>query len=331
MSSKRKPRVGIICPSQRPSPVGLAAGLRVLADHDYEPVFGPLLKSHPPRHLFSHGSPAERANEVGLMLADKDVDAVLVASGGLGAAEILPFIAWDALARELGKRKSLPVVMGSSDASSLLWGLYIRLGVPCVYGACLADAYELASGGIPRTPLGDCLSELWKPHREYLLRGVCMEEGSVKGWLAPFCLSAFRQAVGTDWCRWKTWQGEDRLILLVDDGGLSVSGQAEKLLYEGLTQLGLAGLLSAAAVVFGDLESGGPYGEPTPSMLDVIRHTQRLYGFTPCWAGVQFGHTSGYALPIPFGARGELTCAHPDQGTLRIDWTTTPWAGRFGA
>ena len=124
--------VGVVAPSGRVDPRLLHKGVARLEQLGLRVVLG--------RHLekscrYFAGTDQERAEDFQAMFQNKEVDAVLCARGGVGAARIIPFL-------DRGLLAQFPkIFVGSSDITSLLLYLSESFGWVCFHGPMVATQF----------------------------------------------------------------------------------------------------------------------------------------------------------------------------------------------
>ena len=74
------------------------------------------------------GNDIQRAKELMEMFLRKDVDGIMCARGGYGCARILPLLDYDII------KKNPKVLIGYSDITALLYGIYSKTGLVCFHG-----------------------------------------------------------------------------------------------------------------------------------------------------------------------------------------------------
>ncbi len=74
------------------------------------------------------GSDVDRADDLNEMFADKNISAIMCARGGYGCARILPLLDYDLI------KKNPKIIIGYSDITSLLYGIYARTGLVGFHG-----------------------------------------------------------------------------------------------------------------------------------------------------------------------------------------------------
>lgn len=202
--SMKKPRrlrrgatIGIAAISGAVDPVKLEAGARYLRDRGYRTVEGPNLRS---LHRDFAGNDRERAAGYLELLRNPEVEAVVFARGGWGAARILRYLD----PAELGAHPKIQ--MGGSDLTSLFAFLRNSAGLVAFHGPMVAVDFA-------RETVDADTDDGWEP----VLRGEAPSEfafapsqivagGRGAGPLVGGCLSILAslegtaEAVGTEGC-----------------------------------------------------------------------------------------------------------------------------------
>ncbi|MBE1489519.1 muramoyltetrapeptide carboxypeptidase LdcA involved in peptidoglycan recycling [Plantactinospora soyae] len=156
--------VGLISPSGPVrTPARLARAADALADLGLRPVIGEIGATGR-----TGAGPAERAGELNAFLGDADIRAVIATIGGHTSSELLPLLDYDAL---LADPK---VIIGYSDITAILLGVYARTGLVTFHGpTALAELGEYprplsgtSAGLVAAVRCGDPVGEL-RPAREW--------------------------------------------------------------------------------------------------------------------------------------------------------------------
>ncbi|MDP4115464.1 MAG: LD-carboxypeptidase [Bacteroidota bacterium] len=80
------------------------------------------------RHGYLGGTDIQRADDVNEMFANMDVKGIVCTRGGYGCARILSLLDYDLI------KHNPKVLIGYSDITSLLYGLYSQTGLVCFHG-----------------------------------------------------------------------------------------------------------------------------------------------------------------------------------------------------
>jgi muramoyltetrapeptide carboxypeptidase len=276
------------------SPEALEAGLTWLAAQGWQPRCATHLSA---RVGYLGGSDAERLSDLLELVRDPEVEAVFVARGGYGLARLLARVD----PREL--RRARKLVVGYSDATSLLVYLQRRAGLAAVHGPMLERA-DLAPGARER------LAALLRgqPEGHAPLHGRCLKPGRAQGPLVGGNLRVLAAGLGTP------WEVDTRGAILF----LEEIGEQPYSIDRSLTQLREAGLLAqVAGVAVGRLVDCESERYPEVSASDAVREILCAAVAGPVIDELPFGHVAdnralgvGVAAELD-GARGVLTPLEP--------------------
>lgn len=87
------------------------------------------------RDYYRSGTIAERAEEINSLLRDPDVRCLMASIGGMNSNSLLPYIDYKAL------RRDPKIIIGYSDVTALLLGIYAHTGLVTYYGPALAASF----------------------------------------------------------------------------------------------------------------------------------------------------------------------------------------------
>ncbi|MFB5088715.1 LD-carboxypeptidase [Psychrobacillus sp. PGGUH221] len=87
------------------------------------------------RDYYRSGSILERANELNELIRDPDIKCIMSTIGGTNSNAILPYIDYEAF------KKNPKIMIGYSDATAILLGIYAQTGVPTFYGPALVPSF----------------------------------------------------------------------------------------------------------------------------------------------------------------------------------------------
>ena len=213
-------RVAVVAPSGNFDPDRLRTGMDLVRDWGLVPVEAPNLHR---RHRTTAGTVAERRADLRWALGDPDIDAVWLARGGYGAAQLLDGLA-DAVIDER------PII-GFSDATALFCALD-RAGLgQRVHGPVLHSLADLADADSQQA-----LRALLLEGRPSALPGrlLCGPAIPVEAPVVGGNLCVLASLAGTPWAL----DGRDRIVLLEDIG--EPAYKIDRM----ITQLSCAGALS---------------------------------------------------------------------------------------
>lgn len=87
------------------------------------------------KDFYRSGSIAERAEELNALLRNREVRCVMASIGGMNSNSMLPYLDYGAL------RRDPKIVVGYSDVTALLLGIYAQTGLVTYYGPAMAASF----------------------------------------------------------------------------------------------------------------------------------------------------------------------------------------------
>jgi muramoyltetrapeptide carboxypeptidase len=262
------------------------------------------------RYGYLAGSDANRAADVNAMFADASVQAILPMKGGWGCNRILPFLDYSLI------RSHPKILIGLSDITSLLVGIYAKSGLVTFHGPTGQSSWNPFTVDYVKRVLfqGDVftLQNIKTSDSPTPYRVETITPGKARGTLVGGNLSVLSAMVGSPYLpAWKD------AILFVEDIGEEVY-RVDRM----LTQLKLAGILEQiAGFVFGQCtncdritrENSQKDGEASLTLAQVLRdHIQPLR--IPAWNGSMIGHIKNKFI-IPIGTDVEIDAS---KGTIQL-------------
>jgi len=282
--------IGVCAPAGPVNGEVLAAGIAWLESMGYRVRCGAHLAL---RRGYLAGTDAQRLSDLLELVRAPDVDGIVLARGGYGIARLLREI--DPLELRVARK----LIVGYSDATSLLLFLCHRAGLAAVHGPMLeravtpkAQARWLA---VVRGDAGDRTS----------LCGRSLRGGCVQGPLVGGNLTMIAASLGTP------WEIDTRGAILFFEEVAEEPYAIDRL----LVQLREAGKLhDAIGVGVGQLVSCVSERYPEPSAAQVLEAnlSQEVRG--PIVTELPFGHVLDHQA-LAVGVQGELDAEH---GTLRL-------------
>ncbi len=190
-------RVGIFVPSSPVKEPFRERGLAKIREIGFEPVE---VKDILARHDFLAKEPGAGFSDFQEFFNDKSIKALWAARGGYGANHLLPYLAKLEIAH-------LPIVIGSSDVSYLLWYLLDRFRLvvfygPMVYSSLVED----------RANIDNLIRVLSGDYQVLEIGGKVLRAGRAAGIVTGGCLSNFVSSIGTHYKP----RVEQRILLLED-------------------------------------------------------------------------------------------------------------------
>lgn len=271
--------IGIIAPASPFDADRFEAGLDVIKGLGFEVFVAEAVRE---RKGYLAGADRQRAQLINELFANPEVRAIWCARGGYGSMRCLPFIDY------AGIRANPKLLIGASDATALLMGVYIRCRMPVVHGpmvVSLADADEATCRSARRLFESDEALEIAADPPTVICGGLA------RGPVAGGNLTTLAHLIGTAFE--PDFSGH---LLFLED-----IGEAPYRIDRMLTQMKMSGKLSSVAgLVLGRFSDCGR----TADILGIVEAICGDLGI-PILAGIPAGH----GLPnmmVPMGAEAEL-------------------------
>ncbi len=278
----RGDRIAIVAPASPFRREDFDRGVAELAALGFEPVFDDRVFA---RRGYVAGEARLRAQAITDAWQDPAVAAVMIARGGYGSVQVLPYL-------DVGSaRRARKPLVGYSDVTSLLSFLTVQCGVACFHGPSIAGCLGRGENAYDRDTLVRALTSA-EPLGPLQQGGLdALKCGEAEGILLGGTLTQLVASLGTRFA----FDPPRGCVLLIDE-----VGERPYKLDRMLTQLAVAGILArASAVVCGELPGcDEPGGGPTARevVADVLRDFPG-----PVLFGLRTGHTTGPALTVPLG------------------------------
>ncbi len=87
------------------------------------------------KDAYRSGTIAQRANELNELIRDPSVRCIMSTIGGMNSNALLPYIDYDAL------RRDPKIIIGYSDVTAILFGIYQQTGITTYYGPALVASF----------------------------------------------------------------------------------------------------------------------------------------------------------------------------------------------
>ncbi|MBI3716006.1 MAG: LD-carboxypeptidase [Betaproteobacteria bacterium] len=294
-------RIGVYAPSGVVNPVALANGVRTLESFGHRLSVAPEVLQ---QWRYFAGTDAERLRSFHRMLADPEIDLMIMARGGYGWSRLMPHIDWQAV------RESSKVLMGYSDFTAFQLGALRHANVVTFAGPGVASDFDWSADSEAIADDHAFMNTNCWP----VLRGETHDSGWIEcahdypaqtmaGTLWGSNLSLLSHLVGTP-------------HLPEIDGGILFIEEIDEAPYRierMFLQLLQAGVLSRQrALVLGAFSGCDPQPGRFPYSMEHVVESLRAWLPVPVLTGLPFGHVAR-KLTLPFGA----------EATLQVD------AGRF--
>ncbi len=122
---KQGDTIGLIAPGSLLSEDELKESVENLKSMGFKPVYTERILA---RDGYLAGTDGQRSADVNEMFGRKDVDGIVAARGGYGCTRILPMLDYDTI------KRNPKVLVGYSDITALLYGIYEETGLICFHG-----------------------------------------------------------------------------------------------------------------------------------------------------------------------------------------------------
>jgi muramoyltetrapeptide carboxypeptidase len=259
------------------------------------------------RFGFLAGRDKDRAADINAFFADSAIAGIVALRGGWGCARLLPYLDYAAVA------KNPKVVVGYSDITALLDGLYARTGLVTFHGPVGASHWNTFNFDYFRQVVFDAslatfenLKETEGELAQRKNRVRTITPGTARGRIVGGNLTVLTAIIGS------AYLPDFRdAILFVED-----TNEAPYRVDRMMTQLKLAGILDQVkGVVFGECTDCDP-GEGTYGSLTIEEIlTDHLAPLRiPAWHNAMIGHIP-MQFTIPVGIEVEIDAA---KGTIRM-------------
>lgn len=257
------------------------------------------------------GTDLQRADDINRMFADESVAGIMCARGGYGTTRLLQYLDYDLI------RNNPKVLIGYSDITGLLYGLYRQTGLVCFHGPMGTSDYNEYTTKYFREVVMEPQSKLAYQNPEVISEKdlvpsyleeeentkissaelITLAPGSAEGTLVGGNLSLVAALCGTPY----DVDMRDKIVFLED------VGEAPYRIDRMLTQLLLDPnkLPAAKGVVLGLFTDCEADDEETSFSLAQVLYDRLTSLGIPVLYGLMFGHIKHNAT-IPFGVEARL-------------------------
>ncbi len=295
---KKGDTIGLITPGSAISRGSFEKTLQNIEDLGFKVKYSDNMRV---RKGFLAGADAQRIDDIHSMFDNSNIDGIICARGGYGSARLLPFLDYELI-------KSNPkVLLGYSDITALLYGIFKKTNLVCFHGPVGASTYtpftteqfeKVLIKGKNKVEISQ--PKDWKDLENPAYNQINITSGVARGALVGGNLSLMVSLIGTPYD--VDYTGK---IVFIEEIGESTY-RVDRM----LTQLLLSGKLDnakgVALGIFKDFDiasSNDSYGIST-SLKEVL--LDRLAQLNvPCIYGFPIGHIADNAT-LPFGIEAEL-------------------------
>lgn len=280
--------IGIIAPSRPITHVEkeINVGIKILEERGFKVKLGKNLYKG---SYYSAGSAKERASDLNTMFEDKNVKAIICATGGITSNQILDLVDYEAI------KKNPKIFLGYSDITTLLSSIHKKTGLVVFHGTDLCDLHTLSAGA------RDFLFDMLMGKRDqYCLPAEIsvIKRGKARGRLLGGNLVLNNTLLGT-----KYSPSFNKAIWFWEE-----AGECPAALDHALHQFKLSGNLDKiSAMVIGHLSDcvDKKYIEDNRPIEEIVLELTKGYDF-PIIKVPYFGHDTSDFYTFPIGAIAEI-------------------------
>ncbi|NJL85303.1 MAG: LD-carboxypeptidase [Leptolyngbyaceae cyanobacterium SM1_1_3] len=260
------------------------------------------------RYGYLAGQDRDRAADINQFFADPEIAALLPIRGDWGSSRVLPYLDYSQI------RQNPKIIVGFSDITALLLGIYAKTGLITFHGPHGLTAWrpdqvepfrQILFAGEALTFANSVVAE----DRDRLMpvrnRIQTITPGQAQGRLIGGNLSVIAGVVGSPYL-----PDLDGAILFLEDVGESIY-RIDRM----LTQLKLAGVFDQlSGFIFGQCVSCGPDEDYGSLTLEEVLYDHIAPLGIPAWMGAAIGHVEPI-LTLPIGLSVAIDAA---PGTIRM-------------
>ena len=277
--------IGIFSPSSSIVRERFDAGVKILTDHGFKVYIHPQTHQGADSGNQYAGTPQDKVAALMDLWTNPAIDAVMASCGGNTAVQMLPLIDWNRL------RATPKILMGFSDTTALLCGLYAQSHIGSVFGPTVQTLGRIDDVA----QVFDTIMQ--KRNVSISLAGAdILRGGTAQAPIFAATLSLLLSLAGT-----KYFPKLDGHILIVEDVGEEVS-HLDRYLWQ-LTQV--IDISKLAGFILGRIENISDTGRPLGVSLkeSALIHLKDLKA--PLILNAPIGH--GQSLPaLPLGHMAKL-------------------------
>ena len=135
MKLKKGDTIGIFSPSTPITAITterFLRGKKYLEDRGFKVLEGNLTGK---KEFYRSGTIRERAEELNELIRNREVKCIMSTIGGMNSNSLLPYIDYESL------KKNPKIIIGYSDVTALLLGIYAKTGLTTYYGPALVASF----------------------------------------------------------------------------------------------------------------------------------------------------------------------------------------------
>ena len=293
---KNGDKIGLVAPGSYISEEELQDSIKNLNDLGFETTYSKKIFL---QNGYFAGTDKERAEDLMKMFSDKSIKGIVCARGGYGCSRILPLLNYDLI------RKNPKVLIGYSDVTALLYGIYKKSGLISFHGPVGTSTFndytvKNFQKVLMNTERISLFQNSTSGEDENVYGVTTIVKGKGKGRLVGGNLSIMVSLIGTEF----DVDYSSKIIFIEE------IGEEPYRIDRMLTQMIQAGkFTNAAGVMMGifrkcEVKSEDASFSKSFNLMEVLK--DRLSGLKiPVVYGMSFGHVKD-KFTIPFGALAEL-------------------------
>ena len=284
--------IGLIAPGSYITQKQLDESIMNIEDLGYNVKYKPAILD---QYGYLAGNDSVRLDDLHSMIQDEEVKAIVSVRGGYGCARLLPFLDYELI------KNNPKIIIGYSDITSLLYGIYKKTGLVCFHGPVATSTFNKYS-------VEHFENILTQTKQKYVMQNLpeddsqikVIKEGIAKGELVGGNLSIVVSMIGTEY----DIDSEGKIIFLEE------IGEEPYRIDRMLTQMKQSGKFkNCAGVALGifrncDVNLTDPEFENSLTLEQVLQDRLGDLG-VPVIYGLSFGHITN-KFTLPFGIEAEL-------------------------
>jgi muramoyltetrapeptide carboxypeptidase len=288
---KRGDKIGLVAPGGYITEDELQQSIKNLKSLDFVPVPSVnILK----RFGYLAGEDIERADDLNKMFADKEIKGIICARGGYGCARILPYLDYQVI------KNNPKVLVGYSDVTALLFGIYAKTGLVCFHGPVGISTFNDFSIQYFRNVLLNQIKDLQLISKSDNSPIKIIKSGKATGILAGGNLSIVVSLIGTPY----DVDFKGKIVYLEEIG--EEPYRIDRMLTQMIQSGKFDGAAGIALGVFHKCEpkEKDPEFPKSFTLFEVLEDRLFKLGI-PAIYGLSFGHITD-KFTLPFGTLAEL-------------------------
>ncbi len=284
--------VGLIAPGSYISVNQLNESIKNIEDLGYKVRYSSKILD---QHGYLAGDDSVRIEEIHSLILDDDVKAIVAVRGGYGCARLLPNLDYEII------KNNPKIIIGYSDITSLLYGIYKKTGLVCFHGPVGTSTFNDYS-------VKHFENILTQTNKQYSMQNLPEDDkqinvitpGVAKGELVGGNLSIVVSMIGTEY----DIDSKGKIIFLEEIG--EEPYRVDRM----LTQMRQSGKFEdCAGIALGvfrncDVDLTDPEFENSLTLEQVLNDRLGDLG-VPVIYGLSFGHITN-KFTLPFGVKAEL-------------------------